>query len=128
VPDLPVAQGKKPSWWPPVAFSLLVLALLALALRPPADPLAPTISTTDIAVPAPHHFDYHYFNPTIGSVHQIEVPDVGWRLITFKGTIADLDNLPANPAPGDTYFCPKGGGYWVWAVLPGHTTPTWVDP
>ena len=34
----------------------------------------------------------------------------------------------ATPAPGDTYFCPKVGGYWVWSVLRGQTVPTWVDP
>ena len=34
----------------------------------------------------------------------------------------------ATPAPGDIYFCPKVGGYWVWAVLRGQTVPTWVDP
>jgi hypothetical protein len=28
--------------------------------------------------------------------------------------VANLDHLPANPDLGDTYFCPKVGGYWVW--------------
>ena len=103
-------------------------SLIGLLFIPPADPLAPEISTTDIAVPAPHHFDTHYFNPTLGSVHQIQVPGAGWTLTTFKGTIADLDNMPANPAPGDTYYCPKGGGYWVWIIAQDALSPTWIDP
>jgi hypothetical protein len=84
---------------------------------------------TGRTVPALHHFDYYYFNPTLGSVHQLVVPGVGWMLIIYKGTVADLDHLPANPAPGDTYFCAKNNGtYWVRTVLRGQTAPSWVDP
>jgi hypothetical protein len=31
-------------------------------------------SATKIEVPLPHHFDSRYFNPTLGSVHQIRFP------------------------------------------------------
>jgi hypothetical protein len=55
------------------------------------------------------------------------VSGVGWTLTTYKGLVANLDDPPANPAPGDAYFCPKVGGYWVWSVLRGQTVPTgWI--
>jgi hypothetical protein len=107
---------------------LACCSLIGFLLIRPSDPLAPQISTTHLEVPAPHHFDSRYYYPTLGSVHQIQVPGVGWALITYKGIIADLDKLPVNPTLGDTYFCPKVGGYWVWSVLRGQTVPTWVDP
>jgi hypothetical protein len=96
--------------------------------RPDPDPLTPEISTTPIEVPAPHHFDMRYFNPTLGSVHQLVVPGVGWMLTAYKGTVADLAKLPATPAPGDMYYCPKANGsYWVWAVLRGQRSrPGWI--
>ena len=93
-------------------------SLIGLLFIPPADPLAPQISTTDIASRAPR-----YFNPTLGSVHQIKVPGVGWTLTTYKRMVANLDDPSADPAPGDTYFCPKVGGYWVWSVLRGTDGP-----
>jgi hypothetical protein len=107
----------------------LILQPDRLLLIPPSDPLAPArISTTKIEVPAPHHFDSHYFDPTLGPVHQIKVPCVGWTPDHLQGIVANLDDPPANPTPGVTYFCPKVGGYWVWSVLRGQTVPTWVDP
>ena len=106
---------------------LACFGLIGILFIPTHEPLA-QISHTDISATRLHHFDLHYFNPTLGSLHQLDVPGAGWVLTTYKGTVADLAKLPANPPPGDTYYCPRGGGYWVWTVMHGQTVASWIDP
>ena len=92
-----------------------------LFLHRPA-PLHPEISTRHIA-------PNHYFCPTVGSVHDLEVPGAGWMLTTFLGNVADINDLPTKANIGDMYYCPKANGsYWVRCVVPGQSASTWVDP
>jgi hypothetical protein len=111
--------------------------------HPMAAPIAPAVQTPAVQMPAaPRWTEVRRAELApvtvkraeqvlrIGKWNQVWMPDGSLTWVRFWGVKDAFADLPSSPQTGDAWGVLEGGQHalWVWHILPGHTTPAWVDP